>query len=111
MAAYSDTPTVSAVWEEGDRFGKRRRIVKRMSLTLSSQGGETNNIPASALGFTTIEKAVCISFTDGSSQIRAVDCITDGDYLYVCSPTQSTDADRGEPSDVTGTLVVEVSGL
>ncbi len=112
MAAYTGTPTVSRQWEEGDRFGKRQRVVKRLSLSLSSQGGTSNNIPATALGFVagTLEKADCILFTDGSSNKRVVVCFTDGTYLYVSDPTQATDANRGLPSDVTGTLVVEVSG-
>lgn len=110
MGAYSGTPTVLATWEEGDRFGKRIRVVKRLSLSLSTQGGETNNIPTATLGFSEILQAHCILFTDGSSQKRVVWCFTDGDYLYVGDPTQATDADRGEPGDVTGTLIVEVRG-
>lgn len=111
MGAYSGTPTVVATWEEGDRFGKRIRVVKRLSLSLSSQGGATNNIPASALGFSSLSQARCVLFTDGGSQKRVVWCFTDGDYLYIGDPTQATDADRGEPADVSGTLVVEVGGI
>lgn len=112
MAAYSGTPTVSSQYEEGDRYGKRRRVVKRLSLSLSSQGGTTNNIPATALGFRagTLEKAVCVLFTDGSANKRVVWCFTDGTDLFIADPTQATDANRGLPGDVTGTLVVEVSG-
>lgn len=112
MAAYSGTPTIVSQWEEGDRFGKRQRVVKRLSLSLSSQGGTTNNIPATALGFLagTLSKATCILFTDGSSNKRVIWCFTDGTYLYIGDPTQATDANRGLPGDVTGTLIVEVSG-
>lgn len=112
MPAYSGTPTVLRQWEEGDRFGKRQCVVKRLSLSLSSQGGTSNNIPATQLGFRAgeLEKAVCILFTDGSSNKRVVWCFTDGTYLYIGDPTQAIDANRGLPGDVTGTLIVEVSG-
>lgn len=113
MPAYSGTPTVISQWEEGDRFGKRQQVVKRLSLSLSSQGGTTNNIPATQLGFLAgqLFKATCVLFTDGSSNKRTVWCFTDGTYLYIADPTQATDANRGLPGDVTGTLIVEVSGL
>lgn len=111
MGAYTGTPTVAATWEEGDRHGKRIRIVKRLTITLSTQGGATNNIPASTLGFGSLQKVTCILFTDGSAQKRAVWCFTDGTYLYVGDPTNATDATRGIPGDVTGDLVVEVSGI
>lgn len=113
MAAYSGTPTVDSVWELGDRNGKLVRTVKRLTLSLSSQGGATNNIPATALGFTTsgLKRVQCILFTDGSSQKRVVWCFTDGTYLYIGDPTNATDATRGIPGDVTGTLFVEVEGI
>ena len=113
MAAYTGTPTVVLIWEESDRGGKYIRVCKRLSLTLSSQGGATNTISAASLGFTTagLVSAQCLLFTDGGSQKRYVDLFTDGTYLYVGDPTQATDADRGEPADVTGTLVCEVKGL
>ncbi len=113
MAAYSGTPTVLSQWEEGDRFGKRIRVVKRLSLSLSSQGGATNNIPATQLGFLAgqLQRATCVLFTDGGAQKRVVWCFTDGTYLYIGDPTQATDANRGIPGDVTGDLIVEVAGL
>lgn len=112
MAAYTGTPTILQQWEEGDRFGKRVRVVKRLSLSLSSQGGTSDTISASALGFLadSLSRAVCILFTDGSSNKRAVGCFTDGTYLYIADPTQATDANRGLPANVTGTLIVEVAG-
>lgn len=113
MAAYSGTPTVLSQWEEGDRFGKRIRVVKRLSLSLSSQGGATNNIPATQLGFLAgqLQRSTCVLFTDGGAQKRVVWCFTDGTYLYIGDPTQATDANRGIPGDVTGDLIVEVAGL
>jgi len=112
MAAYSGTPTVLSQWEEGDRFGKRVRVVRRLSLALSSQGGTTDIIPATALGFRAgmLERATCILFTDGSANKRVVWCFTDGTNLYIADPTQATDANRGLPANVTGTLIVELAG-
>lgn len=97
-------------WEVGDRFGKFQEFVKDMSITLSTQGGATNTIGKVALGFSTIYSAQCLLFTDGGSQKRAVWLFTDGTNVYVGDPTNATDATRGIPGDVTGTLVLRVSG-
>lgn len=113
MSAYSGTPTVVKSWEEGDRFGKRIRVRRLLSLVLSSQGGATNTIAATTLGIASgqLDVAICALFTDGGSQKRTVWCFTDGTNLYIGDPTQATDANRAIPADVTGTLVVEVAGL
>lgn len=112
MAAYTDIPTVISQWEEGDRFGKRVRVVRRLSLALTAQGGTADTISATALGFRAgmLERATCILFTDGSANKRVVWCFTDGTNLYIGDPTQATDANRGLPGNVTGTLIVEVAG-
>lgn len=112
MATYSGTPTIVKSWEEGDRFGKYVRNHRIISLALTSQGGATNTITATSLGFQagSLQSAVCNLFTDGGSQKRAVWCFTDGTNLYIGDPTNATDATRGIPGDVTGTLVVEVTG-
>jgi hypothetical protein len=110
MAAYSGTPTVLRKWELGDRYGKAVEWCKDLSITLSSQGGATNTIGKVALGYSTIYDVKCILFTDGSSQKRAVVLFTDGTNVYVGDPTQATDANRFIPADVTGTLVLRISG-
>ncbi len=114
MGAIASTAvTQLAAWEEGDRQGKFVRVVKRLSVVLATQGGATNTIGAVALGFRAagLQKADCILFTDGGAQKRAVWCFTDGTNVYIGDPTNATDATRGIPGDVTGTLIVEVSGL
>lgn len=115
MSAYSGTPTKvgPGAWEEGDRQGKFLGVTKRLSLVLSSQGGGTNTISATSLGFrsTGLISARCILFTDGSSVKRWIALFTDGTYLYTADPTVATDANRGAAADVTGTLVCEVTGL
>ncbi len=113
MAAYSGTPTVLSAWVEKDQAGRALRLRKRLSLSLSSQGGLSNTIGAVALGFQagSLQLAQTVLFTDGSSVKRCVGCFTDGDNLYTADPQVSTDADRGKAADVTGTLIVEVAGL
>lgn len=105
--------TVNSQWEEGDRFGKRIRVRRRLSLALTGQGGATNLIPATVLGLAAgqLHWAALGSFTDGGAQIRACWLFTDGTNLYCGDPTNATDATRGIPGDLTGTLVVEVMGL
>ena len=55
MSAYSGTPTVVSSWEQGDRNGKYLRVVKILDLTISSQGGASNTIGDTALGFTSFD--------------------------------------------------------
>lgn len=112
MSAYSGTPTISSIYEVGDRNGQFRHVRKKMSLTLSSQGGASNTIGYAALGFASggISEARCCLFIDGGAQKRTVWLFTDGDNVYVGDPTNATDATRGIPGDVTGTLVLIVEG-
>lgn len=111
MAAYSGTPTINRWWAVGDRYGKLQEISKDLSISLSSQGGLTNTVGKTALGFTTINTVQLISFTDGSSVLRALGLMTDGTNVYTADPQVSTDADRGKAADVTGTLVFRITGL
>lgn len=112
MSAYSGTPTVNRVYERGDRFGKFVENVKDLTLTISSQGGTSNSIGYAALGFQSagITGVRLLNYTDGSSQNRAIFVWTDGSKVLLGDPQVSTDADRGEPLDMTGTLRIEVSG-
>lgn len=110
MAAYSGTPTVVRFWYVGDRNGKQVEISKDLTITLSSQGGLTNTVGDTALGFASINTVQTIQFVDGSSVIRAVALTTDGTNVYTCDPQVSTDADRGKAADVTGTLTFRITG-
>lgn len=113
MAAYSGTPTQLMVHEEGSKNGQSIYVVKRLSITLSAQGGGTNTISATSLGFRAagLIGANCLLFTDGSLNKRTISLFTDGTYLYTADPQVATDANRGLAADVTGTLVCEVWGL
>ena len=110
MAAYSGTPTLVSGWEEGDRNGKFLRVAKILDLTISSQGGASNTIGDTALGFTSIDRVEFINYTDGSSQNRALNVWTDGTNVLLGDPQASTDNARGEPIDLSGTLRILVAG-
>tara|TARA_R110000868_G_scaffold323676_1_gene584598 strand:+ start:2611 stop:2958 length:348 start_codon:yes stop_codon:yes gene_type:complete len=112
-AVASSAVTLVRAWEEGDRNGKFQAVYRQLSVVLSTQGGATNTIGAVALGFRAggLFSVNCVLFTDGGSQKRAVWCFTDGTNLYIGDPTNATDATRGIPGDVTGTLVVDCVGL
>lgn len=55
---------INNVWYSGAHVGSKQKVVD-VTLILSSQGGLTNNIPASLLGFSKITRAY--SFRDSSS--------------------------------------------
>lgn len=121
MGAYTGTPTVNRVYEKGNRQGQYVETVKDLTLSISSQGGATNTIGYAALGFQAngIKKVRVINFTDGSSQNRGIlawtdaslTAVTGGNNVLLGDPQTSTDADRCEPTDMTGTLRIEVCGL
>jgi len=113
MSVYAGTPTDNGSWVQGDRNGKRIRIVRNLTLTISSQGGATNTIGYAALGFASggIQSVVPVNYTDGAAQNRAIFAWTDGSSILLGDPQVSTGTDRGEPLDMSGTLQIEVAGL
>lgn len=92
--------TVTDSWEEADRVGRLKRLVKEITITTGTAGGGTNKILASTLGFSEIQEVI----------LRGVDNADPGNYLFM--PTydgseiiainleQGTDANRGDPADV-----------
>lgn len=112
MSAYSGTPTVDYMYELGDRNGKRQGVVRGLTLTISSQGGATNTIGAVALGFraASLRRVIVRNYTDGSLQNRGIIGWTDASNVLLGDPQVTTDADRCEPLDMTGTLAIEVVG-
>jgi len=110
MSAYSGTPTIVRKWEVADRFGKFIEYAKDLTITLATQGGGTNTIGKTALGFSSIYSVQCILFVDGSSNKRVVHLFTDGTNVYTADPQVSTDANRGLAADVTGTLTFRITG-
>lgn len=94
--------TVNNTWTEGDRNG-RRFLVKDVTLVLVSQGGLTNNIPASLFGMTKIDYAR--SFRDSSSNVLSTAPSYDGSYLVF-----ATAETAGTPVDQTATVRGIVAG-
>lgn len=113
MSAYSGTPTQDYCFDVGDRAGKSWGMRKGVTITISSQGGTSNTIGAVALGFKAgyIWSVILRNYTDGSLQNRGIIVWTNGTNIYLGDPQVSTDADRCEPLDMTGTLALEVFGL
>ena len=110
MGAYAGTPTLVRGWEVGDRTGKRVEVVRDLVLTISSQGGASNTIGKTALGFASINTVTLIDFTDGGSQNRGIVVWTDATNVYVGDPQVGTDNARCEPLDSSGTLTIRVTG-
>lgn len=113
MSAYSGTPTLVRSWSLGDRTGKQVGSVKYLTITISSQGGATNTIGATALGFVAgqIYDVVPVNFTDAAGPTnRSIFAWTDGTYIYLGDPQVGTDADRGDALDMSGTLTLKITG-
>ena len=113
MGAYAGTPTLLIAFEQASKNGQSICVVKRLTLTLSTQGGLTNTIGAAALGFRAggLISAECILFVDGGSAKRWIGLFTDGTNIYTADPTVAVDANRGAAADVSGTLTCDVRGL
>lgn len=96
MAALTSAGvTVNDVWKEGAPNGRKFKALD-VTLVLSSQGGLTNNIPASLFGLASIKSAR--GFRDSSSV--AVTAGPSYDGLYLVFYTVET---NGNPADKTAT--------
>jgi len=82
---------------------------KQLTLVLSSQGGATNTIDASTLGFGVILGSAMAQKSDDALALPTAPSY-DGSKLFFYNPAQSTDANRDDPADVTGTFRVLVWG-
>lgn len=113
MAALTSAGVASSgFYYLGLRPGSKRKVVGA-TLTLVSQGGLTNNIPASLFGLQRITKVY--SARDSSSNIYlagpSYDGTTTGLYLVFYALTSATDATRNAPADLTATVTVSVEGI
>ena len=82
---------------------------KLLTLVLSSQGGATNTVDASTLGFTKILGSTMAQKSDDALALHTCPSY-DGSKLFFYNPAQATDANRDDPADVTGTFRVLVWG-
>ena len=87
-----------------------RLKTKQLTLVLSSQGGASNTIDASTLGFTKLLSSEMAQKSDDALAYPTCPSY-DGSKLFFYNPAQATDADRDDPADVTGTFRVMVTGL
>ena len=95
-------------WEEADRSQKLNQRCIEAQVALSSQGGETNNIPASVFGLTYIRECTC--FVSSTNKLVLATPSYDGTLLLIFNMAQATDANRVDPADVTFTVRVVVKG-
>lgn len=114
MAALTSTGVeLHDYWYEvGTGTGANVKVVD-VTLTLSSQGGLTNNIPASLFGMSRILKAE--GFRDTSSVRREfgpnLSSTLVGTLLVAYDNTNATDAQRENPADITATVRGLVYGI
>ena len=87
-----------------------RLKTKQLTLVLSSQGGASNTIDASTLGFTKLLSSEMAQKSDDALAYPTCPSY-DGSKLFFYNPAQATDANRDDPADVTGTFRVTVTGL
>lgn len=87
-----------------------RLKTKQLTLVLSSQGGASNTIDASTLGFTKIITSTMAQKSDDALALPTAPSY-DGSKLFFYNPAQATDASRDDPADVTGTFRVAVTGI
>jgi hypothetical protein len=87
----------------------KRMLMVRGTLTLTSEGGTTGDIPASLFGLSKIRLATpAIKSDDSQVQLFAVG--KDDDELFAVDIEASTDADRANPADLTGDWIITVIG-
>jgi hypothetical protein len=82
---------------------------KQLTLVLSSQGGATNTVDASTVGFGVILGSTMAQKSDDALALPTCPSY-DGSKLFFYDPAQATDANRDDPADVTGTFRVLVWG-
>lgn len=106
MANLASTAVViNRAWTEGGVTGKDR-MRRSLNITLTGQGGATNKILASVLGFTKIEG--CSNAVGATGQIYAAVPSYDGTYIQLCVGTSTAVL---AVADVTGeTINIEVAG-
>lgn len=107
MAALTqDKVTVDVGW---NAVGTTQIKYKLLILVLSSQGGATNTVDASTLGFNKLLGSGMAQKSDDALAVHTAPSY-DGSKLFFYNPAQATDANRDDPADVTGTFKVLVFG-
>jgi hypothetical protein len=111
MAAISSSNvTLISQWEVAAKGGFNETI-RILDIALTAQGGTANDIPASVLGFATLNWALSLRALDGSN-LRHVPVLleADGEGILTVDVEAATDADRANPANWTGTVRVMLAG-
>lgn len=96
---------VLEAWTEGGTNG-RRNVAKRVTLTLTGQGGLTNQITAEALGLQKLlDSGNAVDSTQEQVYVGVVS--VDGSFLILVPAMQTAQA----PGDVTDTVTLTVKGI
>lgn len=102
MAALTSSGvTIVTSWTEGDVTGKRYTVMQ-VKIVLSTNGSETNPIPATAFGLETIIDASPFVLSDNSNVRIACPDYTGANLLITST---------GSPTDVSGTYQGIVKGI
>lgn len=101
--------TVRDSWYEGGAPTTKKTKVMSVTIVLSSMGGATNTIPASAFGLTTIREVSTLQKSDDTLAVPAAPSY-DGTKIFLYNLAQATDANRDDPADFTGTFRCLVKG-
>lgn len=86
-----------------------RLTTKHLTLVLTGQGGATNTIDASTLGFTKM-LTTSNAIADDDGFIYPASISYDGSKLLLIDASGATDATRDVPTDITDTVRVVVTG-
>lgn len=84
-------------------------VTKQLTLVLTGQGGTTDTIDASTLGFQTIVSCSNAISSDNASIVVAVPAY-DGSKIFLANLAQATDANRDDPANITGTYRLTITG-
>ena len=116
MAAITSANVTLITRVEMKGKGILTEVMREVAIVLSSQGGTSGDIPASALSMVYVDKVEQIGFIDGSSALRYVPGVVEytttghGTGILPIDLTNATDANRNLPANVTGTWRVRVYG-
>jgi hypothetical protein len=109
MAAItSNNVTTLWIYEVASKQAKTQYNLAKLAITLATQGATANDIPASALGFASIEYVIPVSYIDTATSAihsAAVGVSADGLSLYPADP-----AALNVPLNLAGVLTVVVAG-
>lgn len=109
MAALTQSGVViNDAFKQGGTSGRKFKVLD-VTLTLSSQGGLTNNIPASLFGLRRIIQAYGFRTTasvraEFGPNLNSATPPLNGTLLVAYDNTNATDANRDNPADLTGTF-------